>query len=147
MTQYPLYFRAETTAGSGTQNSWSTQVPHLSTPLIASIPKEFLGPNSGYSPEDLYLLAASNCFVATFKVYAEKSRLEFHQLKIQSQLKMDRDEKGTPWMAEIEFHVQIQVTTDKKDQALRLLNKTSGSCFVLNSMKTQTQFHFQVRTS
>ena len=75
MVKYPMSFKAQAHSPAGIQSPWSSKAEAMpEKPLTLAIPPEFEGPGGGFSPEDLYLLALENCFVATFKVFAEKSR-------------------------------------------------------------------------
>jgi organic hydroperoxide reductase OsmC/OhrA len=107
-----------------------------------AIPKEFGGPDSGFSPEDLFALAAANCFIATFKVVAERSRLEFRELQVEALLTVDRGPDGAPWMSDLLLRVRLEGASDQ-ERGLRLLEKTSKSCLVLNSLKTRVEFSFE----
>ena len=89
-------------------------------------------------------MALNNCFVATFKVYAERSRLQFLNIKIDSQLSVDRDETGSPIMKHIEMKIVLSGADTQKDLAERLLQKTSETCMVLNSTKTTKKFSFEL---
>jgi len=70
---YPIRFETKVSAAGGAANPWTSVSP--SGPLSCAIPQEFEGPGGALSPEDLYAQALTNCFVATFQVMAEKSRL------------------------------------------------------------------------
>lgn len=135
---YPVRVRA--TSGIGTR--WTTEGP-AETPLTCAIPPEFDGPGAGFSPEELYAHALSNCFVATFKVYAERSRLTFETLNLDAALIVDRGEDGAPWMARIDVQATLTGAGDP-DKARRLLEKTAASCLILNSVKTEKRFTFDV---
>lgn len=146
MIKYPLTFKAQSQSTEGIQNPWTTSVSHFDSQLTCAIPQEFEGPGDGYSPEDFFLLASTNCFIATFKVFAEKSRLSYESLTVKSQLTMDRNEQGTPWMKSVELHINL----DKPNQyelAKRLLVKVSQNCFVLNSLKSEKTFKLSIDQS
>ncbi len=143
MIQYPLSFQVEAQTEAGIQQTWQTQSVGASDTLRAAIPPEFQGPGGGYSPEDFYALALANCFVATFKVFAEKSKLGFASLKVNLKLEVDRNEKGAPWMARAHLQARLK-GVESQERALHLLQKTSQSCLVLNSVKTEKTFDFQV---
>lgn len=125
--------------------TWQSQVPNAPSPLVCAIPPEFDGPGGGYSPEDFYALALANCYTATFQVFAEKSNLRFEQLEVGVELIVDRDEKGRPWMAKALFQVRLQCQ-DLPEKAQRLLVKTSESCLVLNSVRTEKVFEFNLQS-
>ena len=145
MIQYPMQFKVTSTGRSGIVASWNTQVqntnPSLESGLVAAIPPEFEGPGGGYSPEDFYALALINCFIATFKVFAEKSKLEFAKIHAEGSLTVDRNEKGVPWMSAFHLKVSLNGTTDG-ERARRLLEKTSQSCMILNSVKSKITFEY-----
>ncbi|MEY4615823.1 MAG: hypothetical protein RJB66_783 [Pseudomonadota bacterium] len=143
MKQYPLRFQVTAETASGIQTPWtaSTSVENISIKL--AIPPEFDGPGGGLSPEDLYAFALQNCFIATFKVFAEKSRLTFNELNVKASLEVDRNEKGAPWMARIHFDVNM-TGVQQPENAKRLLEKTSQSCMILNSVNTAKSFNFEI---
>ena len=107
------------------------------------IPKEFNGNGAGFSPEDFYALALQNCFIATFKVIADKSRLEFQEIKVDLKLVLDKDENQVMIMKEAFYNIVLSgaVNTEK---SLRLLEKTTKACMILNSVKTHLHFNFEV---
>lgn len=142
MISYPLQFSVSARSPSGISSVWETSVPGLLA-VHGAIPPEFGGPGGGYSPEDFFALAALNCFAATFKVMAEKSQIAFESLDLKGELTVDRDEKGAPWMSH--FHLRAQLSgVSNAERANRLLEKTSHSCIVLNSIRTQKSFSFEI---
>lgn len=143
MIQYPLKFPFKASAQASVVSAWQTSTPTLEQQLPAAIPPEFSGPGGGYSPEDFYALAIANCFVATFKVFAEKSRLTFETIEVTGHLEVDRDEKGAPWMARVFLHVHLRGPSSAEN-AQRLLDKVKNSCLVLNSIKTEKIFEFKL---
>jgi len=141
MIQYPMSFPVSASSSSGIQKRWTSEAQLQK--LTLAIPPEFEGPGEGLSPEDLYALALQNCFIATFKVFAEKSRLSFEAINTEAVLQVDRDENGKPWMAR--FHLKVKLLgVEQKESAQRLLEKTSQGCMILNSVKTAKTFEFQV---
>jgi uncharacterized OsmC-like protein len=146
MVQYPLNFSVSAEGVSGVDSTWVAQVPGNAPgeirDLTVAIPPEFQGPGGGYSPEDFYALALLNCFMATFRVIASKSQLVFESIKLSGELVVDRDEKGAPWMKH--FHLSASLTgAADPERAKRLLEKTSQSCLILNSVKTGKTFEFE----
>jgi len=150
MIHYPLTFKVSANAPSGIQNSWITRAPSVGgaggDSVVMAIPPEFEGPGGGYSPEDIYAFALMNCFIATFKVIAEKSKLPFEGLQTSGTLTVDRNESGVPWMKAFHLRVELSGAPDV-ERAKRLLEKTSQSCMILNSVKTEKSFEFVVNGS
>lgn len=143
MIKYPMSFQISTDSVQGIQTSWKVGTPNQDTKIQMAIPPEFEGPGSGFSPEDIYAIALQNCFVATFKVFAEKSKVSFESLSGAAVLTVDRDEQGKPWMARIDLKFHL-TGVEKEEAARRLLEKTSQSCMILNSVKTEKTFEFRI---
>jgi len=135
MINFPQQYAVIASGPSGIDRRWETQGP-AGIPLQAAIPEEFDGPGGGFSPEELYALALTNCFVATFKVVAEKSRLDFDTVKAEGKLIVDVGENKHPWMARIELAIHL-TGVDDAEKAERVLQKASKSCLILNSVKTE----------
>jgi organic hydroperoxide reductase OsmC/OhrA len=141
MIQYPIEFNSKTQSKNGIQSNWKT-VSQFNQSEV-SIPPEFLGPGGALSPEDLFNHALTNCFVATFKVYAENSRLSFADLKVESKLVVDLDENKKPVMKEFFLTAKI-ITPSNPQKALTIAKKASEGGFILNSVKTICHFNFEV---
>jgi organic hydroperoxide reductase OsmC/OhrA len=146
MIHYPLVFKVSASANEGIGANWSALSDSMPQPLPMSIPPEFEGPGGGYSPEDIYAFALMNCFIATFKVIAEKSKLTYQSLKTDGTLTVDRNESGVPWMKAFLLKVEVAGASDV-ERTKRLLEKTSQSCMILNSVKTEKTFEFNVTGS
>jgi osmotically inducible protein OsmC len=145
MIHYPQHYHVRSSSPAGIQTTWNTRTEgggHQGE-LICAIPPEFQGPGGGASPEDLYAMALANCFVATFKVFAEKSSVTFDGIGVEGELTVDRDEKGVPWMAKFHLFAKVSGASDAA-RVKTLLEKTSRSCLILNSVKTEKTFDFQV---
>lgn len=141
MIHYPIEFASHTQAKSGIGGTWTSQSEANTSHCC--VPKEFLGPGGALSPEDLFNHALTNCFVATFKVYAENSKLNFDSLTAKSTLTVEPGSDGKPVMKKIEIHVKI-FNPSNKDKALMLAKKASEGGFILNSVKTERHFTFEM---
>ena len=141
MLKYPMKFTVLSEGPSGIQAAWKTKAKSYDYEVPVAIPPEFEGPGPGLSPEDIYAMALLNCYIATFKVFAEKSKLQFDSILVESILEVDRNEKGHPWMARINLHVTLAGAI-QKENAQRILEKTTQSCMILNSVNTQKTFQF-----
>ncbi len=144
MIKYPISFESETRAPSGTQSPWTTQSQNYSS--TCSVPLEFMGSGGALSPEDLFNHALTNCFVATFKVYAENSKLGFESVSAHSRLVVDAGEDRKITMQSIHIAVKI-FNPSNPEKALLLAKKAADGGFILNSVKTQRHFTFEVLTN
>ncbi len=109
-----MNFKAEAKAANGMGGTW--EIKSYESLSKCAIPPEFGGPGGAFSPEDLFAQALTNCFVATFKVYAQASRVEFQSVNATSNLVVDTNEAGKPVMKKL----------------------------ILNSVKTELEFNLQV---
>jgi organic hydroperoxide reductase OsmC/OhrA len=134
MISYPVSFHGASKASSGIQNEWKVTSSGLDT--TCSVPKEFEGAGGAFSPEDFFLLSLQNCFVATFKVYAEYSRLSFDQLNVTSELIVDKNDNLKPVMKACKLIIELSNPSDKKKADL-LIKKTLENGFILQSVKTE----------
>jgi organic hydroperoxide reductase OsmC/OhrA len=142
--KYPMTFLANAHATSGRQSEWSAMT-FVDRGLKCTIPKEFDGPGTGFSPEDFFILALMNCYVATLKVMAANSQLGFGSLDATASLTLDRDEGSSiPWMkcAHLKFLVQ---GVENEERFRRLMERVSKQCMIINSVKTSVHFEFEIR--
>jgi len=87
------------------------------------------------SPEDLYAQALTNCFVATFQVMAEKSKLIVERIDVNGSLVVDRSEQKRPIMKSFHFDIRVAGAV-QPDRVATLVQKALDSGFILNSVKT-----------
>ncbi len=142
MIQYPLHFTSHSESPSGMATHWKAIASELPVCSVA-IPPEFDGPGGAHSPEDLFNLALGNCFIATFKVYAQMSKLEFTKVSVDTHLSVDVDDAKRPVMKSAELRVKIEGASDARKAQL-LADKASRSGFILNSVKTALTFSFEI---
>ena len=145
MITYPLKFQVRAEGTSGVNQTWTCRAEPSQqiTEIPCAIPAEFNGPGGGYSPEDLFALALVNCFIATFKVIAQGSKLEFTKISCESELVVDRNDEGRPCMKECSLHFILEGAANR-EKAERLLNKTAEQCLVWNSVLTKKNVRFTV---
>ncbi|MBX9767095.1 MAG: OsmC family protein [Bdellovibrionales bacterium] len=141
MIKYPISFFARANSLEGIQSAWTVD----SQNLIArcAIPPEFEGPGGALSPEDLFAQALRSCFVATFKVYAEKSKISFSDLTVQTQLVADLDASKKPVMKKCLLQVSIRGCATP-ERVKTLAEKAFKSGFILNSVKTELHLELDV---
>lgn len=134
MITYPVLFQAKAKSLSGIQTGWEVESQGIT--ISCAVPPEFEGPGGALSPEDLFVQSLANCFIATFKVYAEKSKLGFEHLSLSADLVVDRDDTKQPRMKSCVLRVEITGCTDI-DRIRVIAQKAFTSGFILNSVKTE----------
>lgn len=141
MIQYPIEFNSVISALHGVQNNWKSRASNIEADI--SIPPEFKGPGGGFSPEDLFNQALANCFVATFKVFAENSKLTFVDVVVDAKLVVDMDENKKAMMKEFYLVAKIKDPSNA-EKAMLLAKKAAQSGLILNSVKTICHFEFHI---
>jgi len=144
MVSYPLHFEVSAQGRGGVETPWRTGTEHTDRYTEAAIPPEFSGPGGGFSPEDLYAMSLLNCFVATFKVLAKNSRLDFEEVRAKGRLTVDRGADGKPWMSHMGLNVELRTGGGDRAKGELLLKKTAANCLILNSVRTEKSFEFVV---
>jgi organic hydroperoxide reductase OsmC/OhrA len=141
MIQYPIPFDTRAHAPGGLSAPWSAvSGEHTST---VTVPPEFAGPGGALSPEDLFNQALTSCFIGTFKVYAENSKLTYEAVEAEARLIVDLDENRKPVMKELHLRARI-VKPSNRDRALLLARKALQAGFILNSVKTEIRSEIDV---
>lgn len=136
-------FKIKTSSISGIQTSWNTIINHEQ--IVLDIPTDFHGPGKHISPEDLYAASLGNCFLATFKVIAEKSKLNFESIEVHVELTLDEDPLLKKMvMKKADFKIYL-FSPENIDRANRLLAKTPENCMILNSVKTELNFQYFIQ--
>ena len=141
MIKYPLTFTTQINSPAGIETAWNSKTPTHS--FDCNIPPEFEGPGGGVSPEDFFALALSNCIIATFKVYAQYSKISFEKIEVNSELVVDLNENKKPVMKTCLLKATL-FKPSNVDMAKRLLQRAFESGFILNSVKTELKLEIEV---
>ncbi len=136
-------FKVHSIGPSGVNTTWANSLDSSRScqPISMAIPPEFEGPGGTYSPEDLYILSLLNCYLATFKYVASKSKLDFNEIEGHGTLFVEKGEEKSLWMkkAVLKFHLK---GVKQLERSLNLMEKTKNNCMIINSVKTEVEFIF-----
>lgn len=136
MRAMPLEFRSIAKTNPNIEESWTIQSG--SQTATCDIPVEFGGRGGGFSPEDLFLQAAINCFVGTFKAIAKASRVIYGELQVNGRLIVDKNIDGKIIMKTIYLDIQVS-KAERPDRVESIVAKTLKDGFILNSLKSEIQ--------
>lgn len=140
MVEYSEDYHAHATA-SDDSDQWTTD---SRGEFEVGIPAEFGGDFDGPAPENYYAIALTNCFVATFKVVAANSGVEFDEIVAGGTLKL-RPKDGTTVVDSFELDVELH--TDAADRKSELvLERTRNHCFILDSVDFDVEVNHQIVT-
>lgn len=138
----PMQFPAEARSEFGIEKDWAGRASVGAPDLKFGVPKEFGGPGTGLSPEDLFVSALVNCYIATFKVIAQNSKIQFARIEGSGVLTLDKDSGGETWFtsALLKFNVSGAANVERTQ---RLMERVSKQCMVINSVKTAVTFELK----
>lgn len=134
MIQYPITFKGGAEAGPGMADNWNVYASRFES--TCCVPQEFEGEGGTFSPEDYFLLSLQNCFIATFKVFAQYSRLTFKNLEVAAELIVDKGENHKVVMKSLHLKINLSGVSDEKKTQM-LVKKTLENGFILQSVKTE----------
>jgi organic hydroperoxide reductase OsmC/OhrA len=144
MSENTKIFEVESFGKSGITSTWTNRLKDKRCDdILMNIPVEFAGPGGTYSPEDLYALSLMNCYLATFKYIAEKSRLEYESISGDAILSVSKGDQKSMWMEKVLIKIKLLGATNK-ERSLQLMEKTKTQCMIINSVKTKVEFEFLV---
>ena len=131
MQPLPHHYRVDATAqAEGTVTVSAAGLPVL----VTSPPAEFGGPGNQWSPETLFVAAAVDCFILTFRAVAQASKLAWRELTCRGEGVLDRVDGVTRFKG-ISLHAQLALPAGSEaDRAKRLLTKAEKTCLITNSM-------------
>lgn len=143
MVHYPLEFRVRAESAPGVDPVWHSESLHSKKASPTAIPPEFGGLGGGFSPEDYFALALLNCYLATFKVLAKNSNVQYRSITTEGKLIVDRNDEGFPVMKE--FFLKAEITgAEQADKTKRIAEKTSQSCLIHRSVKTKINYEILI---
>ena len=99
-------------------------------------PPEFGGEPGLWTPEHLLLGAVATCFVATFRVVADTSAMEFHALEVSVDGILEKQEGGFRFTKIILRPLLVLHREDDRERAGRLLEKAERVCLISRSLSS-----------
>lgn len=131
MQAYPHRYDVQATADvEGSVLVRSERLPTLTT----APPSQYGGPGDQWSPETLFVAAAADCFVLTFRAIATASKLPWRRLGCDAEGVLDRRD-GVVRFTELHLRTRLVLPPGvDAGRAKRLLEKAEAACLVTNSL-------------
>lgn len=119
--------------------------PELPEKITVATPPEFEKGVAGiWSPEHLFTASVQSCFMTTFLAVAEYSKLEFNEFSCRAEGVLEKVD-GKYLMTEVILYPRLVIAAeDKKEKALRVLEKSEAACLISNSIKTKVSLKADV---
>jgi len=143
MENLPHTYSASISAGpEGAVDVSATGVPGF--PVAP--PAQFGGPGDIWSPEDLLMASLSSCFVLSFRVIAQMSKLDWNALEVTAEGELDKVERVMKF-TRVKLIARLKIGIDADaDKAGRLLQKAESSCFVSNTLNCEIHLDSDIGT-
>lgn len=112
--------------------------------LDSSPPVEFGGPGDAWSPEGLLVAAVADCFILTFRAVARASKLEWFDLTVRTEGRLERHEGVTAFTG-FTLHARLEIGANVDEALARTaLERAERGCLVSNSLKAPVHLEVEL---
>jgi organic hydroperoxide reductase OsmC/OhrA len=141
MESYPHHYAVQATAEcEGSVTLGSQGLPNLSS----APPPQYGGPGGQWSPETLFVAAAADCLILTFRAIAKASNLSWRDLQCRAEGTLDRAD-GMVRFTDLRLHASLTLPIGgNAERAHRLLEKAEHACLVTNSLNLEPSLVVEV---
>ena len=139
-SSYPVAVRWE-----GGRRGRASSVDGLPELEVAS-PPPFGGPPGVWSPEHLFVLSATTCWMTTFLAVAEASKLEVVEVECSGEGFLDRGEDRRFRISRIHLKPRGAVAREEdRERGHRLIEKAEAVCLIRNSIRSEVTLSADLR--
>ncbi len=111
---------------------------------IAS-PPQFGGPGGRWTPEHLFVGAATTCWFTTFLAYAERARLEVVAVEAAGEAIVERGDDGRVSIPRIVLRPRVTVRREEdREKAMKMIGKAEETCLVARAMRATIELEPEV---
>lgn len=129
---YPVAVRWE-----GEKRGLGSSTDGLPDLKVAS-PPAFGGPAGVWSPEHLFVLSATTCWMSTFLAVAQASGLEIVAVDCAGEGVLDKGEDRRIRISRIALKPQVTIVREEdRERAGRLIEKAEAACLIRNSIRSE----------
>ncbi|WP_243290915.1 OsmC family protein [Bacillus sp. FJAT-47783] len=102
---------------------------------VVSVPKQLEGPGIGTNPEELFISAATNCYMITFAAILSKRNVEYSKINIISEGIVTKDGKRLKFEQIIHKPVVYVSKSESIEAVNKLAHMAEKSCFISQTLK------------
>ncbi len=113
-------------------------------PITVAPPVQFGGPGGVWTPEELLMAAVANCLVLSFRAIAKASNLEWLNIDCESEGTLDKVERKVMFTKVVTRVKLVIPESADKDKAARLLQRAEDTCFVSNSLNSESHLEIDI---
>jgi peroxiredoxin-like protein len=114
-------------------------------PLPVASPPSFGGPPGVWSPEHLFVLASTSCWMTTFLAVAQASKLEVEAVECAGEGTLDKGEDRRFRISRIALRPRVTIRREEdRERAARLIEKAEAACLIRNSIRSEVTLESEV---
>lgn len=108
-------------------------------------PPQFGGLAGRWTPEHLFVGAATTCWMTTFLAYAEKSRLEVVAVAADGEAIVERGDDGKVSIPRLVLRPRVTVKREEdREPALKWIRKAEETCLISRAMRATVELEPEV---
>jgi len=112
--------------------------------LEVAPPLQFGGTGTNWSPEELLMAAVSNCFILSFKVISQASKLDWLSIECESTGTLDKVERKIKFTG-VKTKATLKIANEaNREKALKILNKSEEACLISNSLNCESHLECEI---
>lgn len=136
---YPVAVRWE-----GDRQGRASSIDGLPEMTVAP-PPSFGGPAGVWSPEHLFVLAATTCWMTTFLAVAQASKLEVAAIDCSGKGILDKGDDRRYRISTIALRPSVTIFHEEdRERATRLIEKAEAACLIRNSIRSEVTLEPEV---
>lgn len=113
--------------------------------LSVAAPPSFGGPSGVWSPEHLFVLSATACWMTTFLAVAQASKVEVAAVECSGTGTLVRDDDRRFRIGDIVLRPIVTVFREEdRERVIRLIHKAEAACLIRNSIRSDVALESQV---
>jgi peroxiredoxin-like protein len=113
--------------------------------IEVATPPQFGGLAGRWTPEHLFVGAATTCWMTTFLAYAEKSRLELVAVEAGGEAIVERGDDGRVSIARLVLRPRVTVHREEdREKADKMIRKAEETCLIARAMRATVELEPEV---
>ena len=119
--------------------------PDVSPEFEVAPPPQFGGPGGRWTPEHLFVGAATTCWLTTFLAYAEKSRLDVVAVEAEGEAIVERGDDGRVSIPRLLLRPRVTLAREEdRDKADKMIRKAEETCLIARAMRATVELEPEV---
>ena len=108
-------------------------------------PPQFGGVAGCWTPEHLFVGAATTCWLTTFLAYAERSRLELVAVEAAGEAIVERGDDGKVSLPRIVLRPRVTIRREEeREKADKMIRKAEETCLIARAMRATVELEPEV---